>query len=246
MKRWNYLLLFLLGCSSALAQTVRFPKYRGYVNDFAQVISPYYEEKMGALAWEVKQNTGAEMTVVTVEDMGGWGIDEYASRLYEDWGIGEKDKDNGVLILLAMAERRTRIEVGYGLEGILPDGLAGEILDEYVLPDFRQGDYGQGLYKGLVAVARIVADDAGARLSGSESTPSPRRSSRRRGGSSLFFIILFIFLMIVTKGRILPWMLMGMLMGGGRGGGFSGGGFGGGFGGFGGGMSGGGGASRGF
>jgi uncharacterized protein len=246
MRRWNYILFFLIGCSSVLPQTNRFPKYRGYVNDFAQVISPYYEEKMGALASEVKQKTGAEMAVVTVEDMGGWGIDEYAARLYEDWGIGEKDKDNGVLLLLAVAERKTRIEVGYGLEGILPDGLAGEILDEYVLPDFRQGDYGLGLYKGLVAVAQIVANDKGTTLSGSDSTPSPRRSSRRSGGSSLFFIILFIFLMIVTKGRILPWLLMGMLMGGGRGGGFSGGGFGGGFGGFGGGMSGGGGASRGF
>jgi uncharacterized protein len=248
MKRWVLVpFLFCALYSWAIPQSERLPRYRGWVNDFAGVISSYYEEKMSVLAAEVKRKTGAETAVVTVEDMGGLEIEEYAVKLFETWGIGEQGKDNGILLLLAMAERKVRIEVGYGLEGILPDGRVGDILDTSVLPDFRNNDFGRGLYMGLVEVTRVIADDAGVEIAYTRRVERPSRSSERRSGGGLFFIIFLIFLMIVTRGRILPWLFLGMMMGGGRGGGgFSGGGFGGGFGGFGGGMSGGGGASRGF
>ena len=145
MKRWIFSLIsFMTITSWATIQSVDFPKYKGWVNDFARIIPSRYEERMAALAGEVKQKTGVEMAVVSVEDMGGLEIEEYAVRLYETWGIGERDKDNGILLLLTMAERKARIEVGYGLEGIIPDGLAGEILDDHVIPDFREGNYGRG------------------------------------------------------------------------------------------------------
>ncbi len=228
------------------------PAPQGLINDFAGIIRPSYEEKMNLLALEVLNKTGSTLTVVTLKDIGGADIDEFTNRLYEKWGVGKKGEDRGVMILLALKERRIRIEVGYGLEGIIPDGLAGQIRDQAMTPYLKKGEYGLGLLNGLYATASIIAKDKGIKLTGLP--PATRRVSLRRGRSS-YRIIPFIFLLIIvfflSRSRRMgmgPLFLL-MLLGGGRGGfgGQSGfGGFGGGCGGFGGGMSGGGGASGGF
>lgn len=246
-KRFFFYIFIVLITSTVSAQSVKFPSYRGWVNDFARVISPYYEEKISLLAGEVKRKTGAEIAIVTVNNLSGLSVEEYAYRLLEEWGIGTAKDNNGLLLLVAVEERRFRIEVGYGLEGILPDGLAGQIRDDFVLPDLREGDYGRGLYRGMIGVSQVIAKDAGVQVSERQRPVRRSRSRQRRSGGGFFFIIMII-LMIVTKGRIIPWLFLGMMMGGGggRSGGFGGGSFGGGFGGFGGGMSGGGGASGSF
>ena len=250
MKKWIFVFLMCGVLPRGFPQDISFPKYKDQpVNDFARVISTSYEERIDGLAREVIQKTGVALVVVTVENMGGMAVDDYANRLYEAWGIGQRGKDEGALFLLAVEERKVRIEVGYGLEGILPDGVCGDILDRYALPDFRDGNYGGGFYRSMAAVAGIIAKDRGAEITGAVAPRTRTESSEKGGIGGIFFVLFFIFLMIVTKGRILPWLFLSMMMGGGgRGGGFSGrgGGFGGGFGGFGGGMSGGGGASRGF
>ena len=229
-------------------QQHRFPSYRGWVNDFARVIPYEYEDRMTALAGELKTKTGVEITVVTLQTVGDMSIEEYASRLFEEWGIGGRGKDNGLLFLLAMDERKIRIEVGYGIEGVIPDITSNRIQETYILPDFRSGNFGSGFYKGMVAAAGIIAEDAGVRLTGSPAVVRQPPASRRRRSGGVFTIIFIIFLIIVTRGRIIPWLLLGSMMGGGRrGGGFGGfGGGGGGFGGFGGGMSGGGGSTGSF
>jgi len=253
MKKW-ILFYFVLTITILLAFSfciAQIPMHTGKaVNDFAGVISSSDEQQIEALATEVFEKTGAALVVATVENMGGVSEEEYAVRLFKEWGIGQAGKDNGILFLFAMQERKVHIEVGYGLEGLIPDGLAGEILDRYAVPDFQNSDYGRGFYRSMLAAATIIAQDAGVQLTGSQDTKPPSSSMRENGSGygGLFAIVIFIVLMIVTKGRILPWLLLGMMSGGGKGGGgFKGsGGFGGGFGGFGGGMSGGGGASRGF
>ncbi|MBN2031537.1 TPM domain-containing protein [bacterium] len=249
MKKWtfHFVLMGTLLITLSLCQA-QLPDHMGRaVNDFAGVISSNDEQQMEALSREVLQKTGAAIVVATVENMGGLSEEEYAVQLFQKWRIGQAGEDRGLLILLAVEERRIRIEVGYGLEGLIPDGVAGEILDQYAIPDFQSGEYGQGLYRSMLAVADMIAKDAGVQITGSQSVVQRSGSEQERGGrlGGIFMVIVFIFLMIVTRGRILPWILLGM-MSGGRGGGFKGGGFGGGFGGFGGGMSGGGGASRGF
>jgi len=247
MKKKSIIIFMLILPLLGFAQD--FPKPKGWINDYAGVIPSSAESRMEALANEVKQKTGAEVAVVTMRSLGGIDIESFASDLFRDWGIGEKGQDNGALILLAVQDRKIRIEVGYGLEPILPDGKTGGILDDYVLPDLRDGNYGAGLLQGLAAVAGVIAKDAGVQITGTkQAVPKRQTASRsRRKSGGIFPIIIFIILMIVTRGRILPWLLLSGMMGGGRGGGFGGGGsFGGGFGGFGGGMSGGGGASRGF
>ena len=227
-----------------------FSKPRGAVNDFAGIIPSNDKNSMDLLAREVLQKTGTAVIVATVTTIGDNEPADYANRLYEAWGIGKKGDDKGILILLAQKERRIRIETGYGVEGILPDGLVGQILDTYVLPYLKQGDYGKGLANAMAAVSSVVAKDAGVTLSGQPTIPkarSPRGSPGMNIFSLIFFFIIISLLLGTRSGRaMLPYLLL-MLMMGGRGGGGGGfGGFGGGFGGFGGGMSGGGGAGRGF
>jgi len=237
--------------ATAVYGTDNFPRPVGAVNDFARVISERYVQSMESLAREVLEKTGTSVVVVTMKEIGGSDPADYSNRLYEAWGIGKKGEDKGVLIFLAVQEKRIRIETGYGVEGILPDGLVGNILDQYVVPYLKQGDYSRGLSNAMVAVSSVIAKDAGVSLSGA---PQMGRQpvSKKKGGStfSLIMLLIVMFLLLGTRQgrRMLPYILL-MLMMGGRGGG-GGGGFGGfgggGFGGFGGGMSGGGGAGRGF
>lgn len=240
-------LLFLLPIASANA-TNRFPQPQGAVNDFASVIPADVKKIMEDLAVDLLQKTGTTVVVATVKTVGDSDPDAYANELYENWGIGKKGEDKGVLIFFALLERGVRIETGYGVEGILPDGLVGRILDEYVVPYIKQSDYGMGLLNGMLAVGQIIAKDAGITL-GKGYVPVKTKNQRGKGtASGLLPIIVFIILLFLISRRrsgVVPFLIfLGMS---GRDGGYGGGsGFSGGFGGFGGGLSGGGGASRGF
>ena len=230
---------------------VTFPAPRGAVNDFAGVIPSEYVGPMETLAREVLEKTGTAIVVATVSTIGDNDPEDYANRLYQAWGIGKKGEDKGVLIFLTVKERRVRIETGYGAEGILPDGLVGEILDRYALPYFKEGQYGKGMAETMAAVSSVVAKAAGVTLTGVR--PPERRQVGTERGPGIFQLVLLLaalfFLIGTRQGRaLLPWILLLMMSGSGdrRGGGGFGGFGGGGFGGFGGGSSGGGGASRGF
>ncbi|UCE18643.1 MAG: TPM domain-containing protein [Gemmatimonadota bacterium] len=247
----NVFLFFLIFLFAAPATAQEFPRPVGYVNDFANILPSSDKQRMTDLIAELKEKTGAEVAVATMPDIGGEEYTDYANRLYEAWGLGQKGKDNGVLIFLTLKERKIRIEVGYGFEGILPDGKVGGILDEYVVPLLRSDNFGQGLYNATAVVAATIAEDAGVELTGEPAVRPVRRKppGRRRGGSILGSLLFFLFIFFLFGRRMgfLPWLFLGSMMGGGRGyGGFGGGFGGGGFGGFGGGLSGGGGAGRGF
>jgi uncharacterized protein len=255
----KYIHIILIGFFSLLVNSVNdiafsqtnFPKPVGFINDFANVIPDDYKSKMEAVSRELEKKTGVEVVVVTIETTGDVDYNEYANRLYEEWGIGKKGVDEGVLILNAVKDRTIRIETGYGVEGILPDGLCGEIRDDYIIPFLKKGEYGQGLSNGLLAIVSVIAKDKGVEISGempSDFYPTGKVSKRGLGIGSI--ITLIILLMLMSRGGLLPLLVFGSLMGhrrdtwggfGGSGGGFSSG-FGGGFGGFGGGLSGGGGA----
>ena len=246
--RWLILPFLLLILTQTVSGAEDFPKPTGLLNDFAGTIPPGEKQKMEILAQEVLQKTGTSVVVVTMPTIADADVATYVTELYQKWGIGKKGEDKGVLIFLALKERRVRIETGYGVEGILPDGLVGEILDRYAVPFLKKDQYGKGLYNALVAVSHVIAKDANVELTGGVKVyKTPRRRVRRLGLFPLFFLILILF-SFLRRGRggiLLPLLLLGSMGGrGGFGGGF--GGFGGGFGGFGGGMSGGGGAGRGF
>jgi uncharacterized protein len=220
----------------------------GAVNDFARVIPPDYKNRMESLAREVLEKTGTAIVVVTVETIGDNELNDYVNSLYKAWGIGKKGEDKGVLIFLTVKERKFRIETGYGVEGILPDGRVGEIRDRYAIPYFRKGDFGQGLSNTVIAVASVVAKAANVSITGGVPVAQPEERKVRQRGSvwPLIILVLIVVALLATRqGRaMLPWLLLFAFTG--RGGGGGGGGFGsfggGGFGGFGGGESGGGGA----
>ncbi len=245
-----FILILALFSTWAPAADVPFPKPAGAINDFAGIIPGQYKTAMENISRDVLDKTGTALVVAVLPTIEDGEVNDYANRLYQAWGIGKKGEDKGVLIFLAVKERRVRIETGYGVEGILPDGLTGEILDTYAVPSFRAGDYGKGLYDTLSVIASVVAKDAGVTIDAAGANRPPPQTVKPQKKASIFHYLLLgvavLFLLGTRQGRaMLPWILLLLMQGGGarRGGG---GGFGGGFGGFGGGMSGGGGSSRGF
>jgi len=138
------------------------PAHTGYVNDFASVLDDAAETYLETFLGTLERDTSAEVVVATVASLEGMTIEEYASRLFADWGIGTAQHDNGVLLLVAPRERAVRIEVGYGLEPILPDGLAGEIIRTEILPEFRAGNVPRGIGRGLNRISQIVRGDPAA------------------------------------------------------------------------------------
>ncbi len=245
-----FALALMMASLPSLAQE-SFPRPKGLVNDYANVIPPSHEKTLVDITSELLNKTGTPVVLVTMPDIGGADYTDYANRLYESWGIGKEGEDRGVLIFVTIKERKMRIEVGYGLEGILPDGLAGEIRDRYMTPYLKEDQYGDGLLNGTLAVCQIIAQDAGVQLTGQVPMRAPQE---RKSYFSLLPFILIIFLMFGARRRTGSWIFfLPLLLGGGgyrpkSSSGFGGsfGGFSGGFGGFGGGMSGGGGAGSGF
>jgi len=264
-------LLVCLCAGRAVAQPAP-PPLTQPVNDFAHVIDPQSARTLDALIRSLQRATGDVVVVATVDTFKPYAtIDDYAVKMFENGGrgIGEKGRDNGLLVVVAVNDRRVRVEVGYELEQFVTDGYAGQVRDEDILPRFRQGGYGAGLVAGVQRLVGRVAE--GRNVSLQDLPQEPRTVTRRRasGGGAVFWLfIAFIVIRALVSGagrnsRRGPPGFGGPGWGGwssgvgpfiGRRGGFGGGGFGGGgfggggggFGGFGGGRSGGGGASGGW
>jgi uncharacterized protein len=221
-----------------------------YVNDFAHVLNQEKIAQLDDICRQIDEKAHAQIAVVAINSLDGSDIDSYAADLYKKWGIGSKATDRGVLILLAVKDHRYRIEVGYGLEPILPDGKVGGFGREAV-PLLKQNDYAGALLLMTSRVADVIAKDAGVELTGARpEAPVQEEPSPRPSASRILWIIIIILIVLFTPLRrfVFWWLLLGGRGGGwgsgggwGGGGGFGGGG--GGFGGFGGGSSGGGGAS---
>lgn len=160
---------------SARVEKVEQLEPRGYVNDFAGVLDAQAEAQLTALCKEVDQKTRAQIAVVTIRSLEGASLEEFSHRLATRWGVGYKGDNRGVLILLAVSERRFRIEVGYGLEPILPDGKVGGFGREMV-PLLRQGDYGGALLHVTGRIAEVIAADRGVTLTGRAPRQAPPRA----------------------------------------------------------------------
>lgn len=249
----RYVLAFACLASALCAEPIKQLKPTGYVNDFAGVLDASSSESIRNISEQIDKKAHAQIAIVTIHSLDGADIEGYASDLYKAWGIGPKSSNRGVLILLAVNDRKRRIEVGYGLEPILPDGKVGGFGREAV-PFLKQNQYGPAVLLMTQRVAGVIAADAGIQLEGVEA-PRPPPAERPVNGPPagaifLGIVIVLIVLSVLSRagGGGLIWFLLGMFMNsGGRssGGWGGGGGFGGGsgFGGFGGGSSGGGGAS---
>jgi uncharacterized protein len=185
-------------------------QYKGMANDFAGVFATNELAELEAFLNDVKEKTTAEIAVVTLQTLDGGEVNDFANRLVERWGIGKKDKDNGILLLAVIQDRKIKIEVGYGLEGILTDAKVGRILDEQVMPSFREDKYGRGLANGARAMAEVIAQDAGIQLTNTMASASSATTEEAQPASlgdvlaALIFIGLFVTIMIVfaKKGKL--------------------------------------------
>lgn len=247
-----FLFIFTIFCHAQ-----QFPNYTGYVNDYANILSYDTQQKLSALFSELETKTTSQVAILTIDTVSPLALETYAVKLFEKWGIGQKGKDNGVLLLIAMKDKKMRIEVGYGLEGAIPDALCKVIIENYITPSFKDGDFNTGVTKGAVGIAKLIAKEYNIELSELAQIPIEVRMPEPSSPLASIFNFLFVLFIIIMftslrMGFLWWWLLMpgsyrrrgGYWYGEGFGG--NSGGFGGGFGGFGGGLSGGGGASGGW
>jgi uncharacterized protein len=254
----SLLLLFvsaIIGLHSLQAQNILAkPNPARLVNDAAGILSPTEVASLERKLVALDDSSSNQIVVVIVPSLDDYPIEDYAIKLFRDWGIGTKEKNNGILLLISANDRKARIEVGYGLEGAIPDITAKSIIDNDITPNFKKKAYFEGINSATDNLAKAAV--------GEYKNP---RAKGKLGARGLIFLVIIIFIFIAIVGSrgngtggssirgggfsdIATGMLLGSLLGGGgRGGGSDwGGGGGGGFGGFGGGSSGGGGASGGW
>ena len=249
------LCLFSVIASTAFAADIP-DRPQNYVVDLAGIIDNATQNRLNAYLKELEQKTTVQFVVLTLDSLEGESIEDLSISIAHDrWKLGQKGKDNGLLLVVAVNDRKYRIEVGYGLEGLLPDSLVGSIGRNILVPFFKKGDYSGGIFNAAAALANVIAVDAGVEITGMPTIQHRVPSQRSNQPPSLFqtiitlvvFVILLIFFIRNPKLFLLFFLFSSM---GGRGnwrggGGFGGGGFGS-FGGGGGGGFGGGGASGGW
>lgn len=227
------LALWLLACVTTAQAALTFPALTGRVVDSAQMIDPAVREQLTQQLQALEQTSGDQIVVVTVPDLQGVPIEDYGYQLGRHWGIGQKGKDNGALLIVARDERQLRIEVGYGLEGVLTDAQSWVIINQVIAPAFKTGNFSKGISDGVAAMLQVVGGDPLA-------VPAHVADANFAKDNPVFSIGLFIMLLVVLwlcnrMGLPVGAILLAILSSSGRGGGGGGGGFRGGGGGFGGG-----------
>jgi uncharacterized protein len=193
----------LLLFSPIFGQEIDFPESRGYVSDYANILGEHDREEIYKICEDLEKITGAEMAVVIMPSTTPLDVKTYAVKLFEKWGIGKKRQDNGILILLSLTDRRVEVEVGYGLEGVLPDAKVGEIIDREMIPLFAKGDFSSGLLNATKVYAEIIKNKY---YGVKEAPPS--------GPGSIPFLILVMVVVVVMSLMIragFPNLLGGLL-----------------------------------
>lgn len=251
------LLVLLLVAAPALAQSkIAFPPLTGRVVDQANLLDPATEQALTAKLAALEAATSDQLVVVTVDSLQDQEIEDYGYQLGRAWGIGQKENDNGALLIVAPNERKVRVEVGYGLEPILTDAFSSQLIRNDILPAFREGDYQAGVVKGVDAlIAQLSLDPAEAQARAQAVAAQQDDAKGQAIGPLIIVAVLFLFMFVLAArsgrgrrsgvGSVLLWAASEALRnsgrgggggwGGGGGGGFGGGGFGGGGGSFGGG-----------
>ncbi len=247
MKRWlAWLVLGIYLTMTAVAwaqpQVPPAPSTSLYAQDYANVLSADTKNRINSLGSQLAARTKAQVVVVTIKSLNGAAIDDFALSVLRQWGVGDKTLNNGVVLVVAVGDRQSRVEVGYGLEGALPDAKTGRIQDDYMLPWFQQGDYDKGILNGYQALASEVAKEYKLELKTDAKPASKSKTQAQEGswfdslpwwgqillisGAIALFVIDWVFF-----GGAITYLLLSLLRSRGGGGGRGGGGWGGGSGG---------------
>ncbi|MBU3957373.1 YgcG family protein [Patescibacteria group bacterium] len=213
MRIFKALLFLLLGIFLVTlpAWAQDFPKPAGHVNDFAEILSSSYRQSLEQELNDFENETTAEIAVVTINSLEGNSIEDYAVRLFEDWKIGKKEKDNGLLVLIAKEDREIRIEVGYGLEPVITDGRAGRVIREQMRPAFREENYDQGVELAVKQIEEYIH---------SGEPPAGAEAAQEKAALALPLIIfsgiilIYISSFLARSKRFWPGGVIGGVMGG--------------------------------
>src|SRR6202142_1688294 len=195
-KLWLGVACTLMLALAAPAEPVAQLKPTGYVNDFAHVLDQNTIAQMDKICRQIEEKAHAQITVVTVHSLDGSDIESYAVDLFHQWGVGSKSTNRGVLILYAIDDHRARIEVGYGLEPILPDGKVGGFQRE-AIPLMQSDNYNQALVLVASRIAEVIAKDAGIELTGYQPRAPTQPESAPRGGISIGECVLFVVVLLI-------------------------------------------------
>jgi len=206
-------LVFML-LATGLHAAPAFPSLTGRVVDDAGILSAETQQKLTQMLAQHEQQTGNQVVVATIKSLQGYSIEDYGYQLGRAWGIGQKGRNNGALLLVALNERDVRIEVGYGLEGRLTDAQSKLIIENVILPEFGKGDFNVGVLAGTTTLLRVLGGDASA---------LPQQQEPDEDGSGSGIAIAIILIMLVFGRYFWPLLFLGGM--GGRHGGFRGGGF---------------------
>lgn len=197
---------------STLLFAAKIPEYKGRVNDYANVISKSDEAEINSYLEQLDSQTGVQIMVLTVTSMGGDEISSYSMKVAEKWGIGHSGKDDGALLVVALDEHDLRIEVGYGLEDKLTDAKCGLIIRNVIIPEFKNGNYSDGIVKGLKNMGGIASGEL--ELVSKKVINNEESESSAEGFVFLVIWMIFFFIVISSKGGIWKWIFLSQLLGG--------------------------------
>jgi uncharacterized protein len=192
MKKFVFL-FFFFGCQFAFGQNIeKKPVPPRAVNDFANMLEPFQRDALEKKIDDYNDSTSSAIVVITVTDLGGYDIADVSLKYLRDWGVGTKEKNNGIVVLVSKNDHKARIETGYGMEGVIPDVTAKEIIDDKMIPAFKTNDYYRGFDNAVNAIIQAAAGEYKA---------SPKSSAKGGGFSTIFIlVILFIIIISIIKG----------------------------------------------
>lgn len=191
---WVHCIVIILLCSSKL-WALEVPTLKGRVNDFANMLGSSVTGQLETVLADLERSDGTQVVLLTIESLEGDSLEDFSIRVVEQWKLGQKEFDNGVLLLIAKQDRKIRIEVGYGLEGKLTDLISGQIIRNVIAPNFKAGRFDQGIIEGISAIVGVTKGQYTAQ-------PTRRRGRGRSGLSSGFMAVIALFFFINMLGRI--------------------------------------------
>jgi len=194
------IIIAAIGVTPVLAK-VNYPEPKGYVNDFANIISAEVEQRLEATLSEHEKQTTNEIAVVTVVSLEGLSIEDYAMGLAEKWGVGKNNKDNGVILLVAPNERAVRIEVGYGLESVLTDARAKSIIEKTITPKFKGGDYDSGIEKGITEIIKVITS-----ATATSALPTEKQETKSSSAGLIFGIVVMGIVLVIGLILLIAWL----------------------------------------
>lgn len=198
MRKRPLVLLIALGLLTVAAGTLRaldVPRLQGRVNDYADILTDTERSQLESYLASVEDKTTAQLVLLTIKSLEGESLEDFSMRVAEAWKVGQKGKDNGLILLVAVKERAIRIEVGYGLEGVLPDGKCGTIIRQVIVPEFRGGNYYAGISNAFQTMAQVIGGDSSQIQQLENQDKSSGQSGRGFSCAFLFFILIMIIIL---------------------------------------------------